>query len=201
MQTFIIGEIELLLKLREEQASCSPMEYLYNIDEIHREKSGDYVYLEKSYKVFYGTINPPEIVELYEINSIEDLFKFEFIKMIENNVFIKKCKNCERFFIPKKRADVEYCERIFGDSGRKCSEIGATLRYEQKVAGNPILTAYKKAYRRVHSRVRSKNMTQSEFLKWSEEASRKRDECLAGALRFEEFAAWLDAGRVRRGRG
>jgi hypothetical protein len=72
------------------------------------------------------------------------------------------------------------------------------LRYEKKVAENPVWETYKKAYRRLNSRTRNKKMTQMEFLAWSEEAGRKRDECLAGALRFEEFVAWLEQGRVRK---
>ena len=47
---------------------------------------------------------------------------------------------------------------------RKCSKVDATIRYEKKVAGNPILQAHKKAYRRLNSRTREKKMTQSEFL-------------------------------------
>ena len=75
------------------------------------------------------------------------------------------------------------------------------LRYEKKVAENPVWEAYKKAYRRFNSRTRAKKMTQSEFMAWSDEAARKRDECLAEALPFEEFVAWLEQGRVRRARG
>ena len=198
---FMIGEIELLLKIREDTANIPPMECLYKLDEVHKNESGGYVYLEKPFRAFYGVTKPPEIVELYEINTLEDLFRFEFIKMIERNIFIKKCKNCERFFIPKRRADAEYCDRTFGGTNRKCSEIGATLRYEKKVAGNPILEAHKKAYRRLHSRVRAKKMTNTAFMKWSDESVKKRDECLAGVLGFEEFLAWLELGRVRQARG
>jgi hypothetical protein len=44
-------------------------------------------------------------------------------------------------------------------------------------------------------------MTQSEFLRWSEEAVTKRDECLAGELSFDDFIAWLEQGRMRKARG
>jgi hypothetical protein len=198
---FMIGEIELLLKIREDTANIPPMECLLKLDEVHKKDSGEYVYLENPFQAFYGVTKPPEIVELYEINTLEDLFRFEFVKMIEQNIFIKKCKNCEQFFIPRRRADAEYCNRTFGDTNRKCSEIGATLRYEKKVAGNPILEAHKKAYRRLHSRVRAKKMTNTAFMKWSDESVKKRDECLAGSLAFEEFVDWLELGRVRKARG
>ena len=202
-QKFIISEIEVLLHYRKaiEVPSDKPMDYLEVLEEYHEEIHGRLFYLDKPFRSFYGRTTLSEIAELYEINTVEDLFRFEFIKMIEHDIFIKKCKNCERFFIPRRRVDAEYCERTFGNGGRKCSEIGATLRYEKKVAENPVLEAYSKAYKRFNSRTRAKKMTQSEFLSWSEQARKKRDECLAGDLAFEEFVAWLEQGRMRRSKG
>ena len=201
-QASMIGEIELLISFRKTLGAQqkSPLEYLYWIEQYRLENSGHYFYLENPLHSFYGALPSHEIVQLYEMTTIDDLFRFEFVQMIERDIFIKKCKNCERFFIPKRRADAEYCERIYGDSQRRCSEIGATLRYERKVAGNPILEAYSRAYKRFNSRTRAKKMTQNEFLNWSEEARRRRDECLAGNLPYEDFVAWLEQGRIRKSR-
>ena len=182
-------------------SSASSLEYLYALEQIKIEQIGIGFYLEESWRSFYGVTKPPEIVELYEVDAIDDLLRFEFIKMVERDIFIKKCRNCGHFFMPKRRADAEYCERIIEGSQRKCSEIGATLRYERKVAENPILEAYSKAYKRFNSRTRAKKMTQGEFLAWSEQARKLRDECMAGQLPFDEFAAWLEQGRVRRKKG
>ena len=99
-----------------------------------------------------------------------------------------------------RRVAAEYCNRIYSDTGRHCNEIGAMLRYEKKVAENPVWEVYKKAYRRFNSRTRNKKMTQAEFMAWSDEAGRKRDECLAGNLEFENFVAWLEQGRIRKPR-
>ncbi len=199
-QDAMIFEIDLLISLRENAESpvSESMEYLYMLEALHQKHSGRSHFLEKPFRAFYGVTKPPEIVELYEIDSIKDLFRFEFIKMIEHDIFIKKCKNCERFFIPRRRADAEYCDRIYAEGPRRCSEIGAMLRYERKVAENPILEAYSKAYKRFNSRTRAKKMTQSEFLRWSEEARERRDRCMAGEMPFEEFSAWLEQGRIRK---
>jgi len=201
-QEFVTFEIEILLHYRNEIEipKEKSIEYLSVLDEYHTFKGLGNIYLEYPYRMFYGRTPTEEVAQLCEINCIEDLFKFEFIKMIENNVFIKKCKNCERYFITRKRADTEYCDRTFGDTHRKCSEIGAMLRYEKKVAENPILDAHKKAYRRFNSRVRNKKMTQIEFLEWSEEAILKRDACVTGKLPFDEFIEWLEQGRLRKRR-
>ena len=201
-QKFIIHEIEVLLHYRKEikVPDGRSIDYIDILDEYHKIQFQEdyYYYLEHPFRTFYGRTATKEVEQLYGINNIEDLFRFEFIKMIENEIFIKKCKNCERFFIPKRRVDAEYCDRIWGDTNRRCNEIGATIRYEKRVAENPILEAHKKAYRRFNSRTRTKKMTQSEFMSWSDEAVRKRDECLAGRLSFDEFVAWLEQGRIRK---
>ena len=201
-QEATIYVVELLILLREEMGSSetSSMECLYIMEELLKENTGHFHFIENPFRVFYGMAGEPEVVLLFEIESVKDLLRFEFIKMIEHDIFVKKCKNCERFFIPRRRIDAEYCDRIWSDGPRKCSEIGATIRYEKKVASNPILDIHKKAYRRFNSRTRTGKMTQAEFLAWSEEAARKRDECLAGNLPFDEFVTWLEQGRVRKAR-
>jgi hypothetical protein len=201
-QKFIVYEIEVLLHYRKE-IEVPPgrqIDYIDILDEYHMEMLGWNYYLEKPFRTFYGRVASGEVEQLYEIDDVDDLFRFEFIKMIEYEIFIKKCKNCERFFIPMRRVDAEYCNRLWGDSQRRCNEIGAMLRYEKKVSENPVWEAYKKTYRRFNSRTRTKKMTQSEFIAWSDEAARKRDDCLAGELPFDEFMAWLEQGRIRKSR-
>ena len=50
--------------------------------------------------------------EVYDINSVQDWFRYEFMYLAKGNVLYKQCKNCGRFFIPSGRSDSEYCERI-----------------------------------------------------------------------------------------
>jgi hypothetical protein len=194
--------VEMLILIRQKMKTqtASSMEYLYIMEEHNKEHTGHYHFIEHPFQAFYGTVQPPEIALLFEIGSVKDLLRFEFIKMIEHDIFIKKCKNCERFFIPRRRIDTEYCDRIWGAGPRKCSEIGATLRYEKKVSENPILDAHKKAYRRFNSRARTGKMTNAEFLQWAEAAAQKRDDCLAGNLPLDDFVSWLEQGRVRKAR-
>ena len=196
-----IHEIEWLIHTRNiiGPQRNSSLDYLFIMEEARRENEGHYFFLEQSFRTFYG-ITEEGIAQLYEIHSLTDLFRFEFVKMIEHDVFIKKCKNCGHFFIPRRRSDAEYCHRISSYTGKACNEVGAMIQYEKRVAENPILEAHKKAYRRFNSRTRTGKMSQADFLTWSEEASRKRDECVAGELSFEEFMDWLEQGRVRKSR-
>ena len=200
-QAAMTAEIELLLSFRAVMhPPKSSMEYLYYLEQYRLEKTGQLFYLENPRRSFYAAFPPCEVVQLYEIDSIDDLFRFEFVKMIEKDIFIKKCANCGLFFIPRRRSDVAYCDRMVEGGQRKCSEIGAMLRYEKKVAENPILEAYSKAYKRYNSRTRTKKMTQTEFLNWSDQARKRRDQCLVGELPFGEFCAWLEQDRMRKSR-
>jgi len=194
--------IEALILIRQsiKAPKSSSMEYLYIMEELNMAHTEHYHFIEHPFRAFYGMTKDREIALLFEIDSVKSLLRFEFIKMIEHDIFIKKCKNCEQFFIPRRRIDTEYCDRIWGKGSRKCSEIGATLRYEKKIASSPILDAHKKAYRRFNSRTRTGNMTNEAFFAWTKEAATKRDECLAGELSFDEFVAWLEQGRVRKAR-
>ena len=88
-----------------------------------------------------------------------------------------------------------------GKPAENVARLVRCYRYEKKVAENPILEAHKKAYRRLHSRTRNKKMTQTEFMRWADEAVKKRDACMAGELAFDEFVAWLEQGRVRKAQG
>ena len=96
---FAKHEIENLLALREKFPGVPPLEYLYMLDIFNEKDFGKYFFLENPFKTFYGVIKGPEVAELYEIGCVRDLFRFELIKMIEHNIFIKKCKNCGHFLI------------------------------------------------------------------------------------------------------
>ena len=63
--------------------------------------------------------------------------------------------------------------------------------YWDSKVDDPIYTAFKKAYKRNHSRQRVGKMTQTEFYEWSEEARQKRSECESGKLSLDEFVEWL----------
>jgi hypothetical protein len=196
-----IYEIEFLLHTRTvaKQPKESSLHYLYLMEIARKRNSGRFIFLEHPFRTFYG-LAKDDIVQLYEIHSLTDLFRFEFVKMIEHDIFIKKCKNCGHFFIPRGRPDAEYCHRLSSETGKRCNEVGAMIQYEKKVSENPVLEMHKKAYRRFNSRARTGKMTHAEFLTWTDEAAEKRDKCLAGELSFDEFVTWLEQGRIRKAR-
>ena len=68
-----------------------------------------------------------EVQEIYELDNSEDQIRFELFKVIQNNFVIKKCTNCGKLFIPLK-TDKKYCDNLYLNTGKTCSEIGATKK-------------------------------------------------------------------------
>lgn len=138
--------------------------------------------------------------DLIEMAVLEDgysLIRYELMKMVMYAVPVRLCENCKRYFIAENHSTSLYCTRPLRDRPNKtCREVGAQIKEAEKVASDPILSEYKKAYKRQHSRVQNKKMDQNEFNTWSTEARELRDSCLAGEISAEEFFDWLNSDRI-----
>ena len=134
----------------------------------------------------------PSVHEVYDIENINDWFRFELISLVRDNIPYKKCRTCGRFFIPAGRSDREYCSRFNPKYGKPCREIGATLTFENRHKDDGIHRAYTQAYRRMDSRKRTRYISRAEFAEWGRIAREKRTLCENGGISFDEFQAWLD---------
>ncbi|MFZ2539310.1 MAG: replication protein [Oscillospiraceae bacterium] len=94
---------------------------------------------------------------------------------------------CSHYFIPRGRIDIEYCNRIASGETKPCYQIGAMKLHQATKSEDLVYQAYQKAYRRMNSRARQRKITQTEFLSWSDEARRKRDDCSQDKLSLEVY--------------
>lgn len=138
------------------------------------------------------------VTQLTVLDTIDDLLRYELFLLVTQGKGYKYCKNCGKPFIPSGRADTVYCDRVMDGADRPCNKIGAYLADVKKVASDPVLSAYRKAYQRLHKRVELGYMEDGEFTRWKAEAVQKRDSCMAGELDAEEFLTWVDATSRRR---
>ena len=128
---------------------------------------------------------------IYVTESLEELLKLEVYTMIQNNIHIKRCKNCNRYFIQEK-GNQEYCDRIGKGETKACNEIGKSRTYEKRVSkDNSPMALYRKAYKTHFARMRSGRLTKEEFEAWKDEAAEKRKIAESGKLDLDEFALWL----------
>jgi len=138
-----------------------------------------------------------EIKQVHEITTAERLIIFELLTLITSGAFIKKCKYCGNYFVPQGRSDTVFCDRIARGELKPCSMIGSLKLHKAAKADNPIHEVHLKAYRRMNSKARTRRISQSVFLAWSDEARAKRDACLNGELPFEDFTTWLDEDKKK----
>lgn len=65
-------------------------------------------------------------MEITQIKDIEDLFRYEAIKMTDIADTLKKCENCGKFFMTDgKLSEIKYCNRKAPGKALICSVIGA----------------------------------------------------------------------------
>lgn len=125
----------------------------------------------------------------YEIDTLFQLLYLEIVSMVNANVMIRKCKNCGKYFVVSNRK-IAYCDRIY-TSGKRCSSIGSSRSFQQKLKEDEALNIYTRAYKTHHARVKKEKMSQSDFTEWCDEAKTKLEKARTGELDIADFQKWL----------
>lgn len=132
----------------------------------------------------------PELYMEYEIKDIISLISLDFYSMQSKNIYIKQCENCGLYFIPSKRSDEIYCDRIFKND-KTCKEVG----YVEKEKKDPIKNLYTTARKTQHARIRYNShipdYKNKHFEPWKKAAEEARDR-FHKANDIEGFKKWLE---------
>jgi hypothetical protein len=128
--------------------------------------------------------------EQYKISNLRELLYLEVVSMVQNNMSIKKCRNCGKYFAVADMK-IEYCDRIAPGETKRCSIIGSQRAYQNKVKAEPALEIYNRAYKTHSKRVKNGTMTQDEFLAWRMEAKKRLGQVRNDELDIDEFKMWL----------
>ncbi len=129
--------------------------------------------------------------ESYYTGNFWGSLMVEFIKMVENNMKVRRCRNCGKYFIVS-NMNIEYCDNIAEGENKACSEIGSNRSFSKKLKQDPLLEAYNRAYKTRFARVRySKKMSQAEFNEWYIEAKNMLESARSGEITSDEFQIWL----------
>jgi len=78
----------------------------------------------------------------YASTDIASLVFLELEEICEKNIKLRKCQNCQRYFIPMKR-NVIYCDRIFSN-GKTCKMFGPGNIYRKKNSDDETYAIYNK---------------------------------------------------------
>lgn len=138
------------------------------------------------------------ITEVLETEDPAAFGEFLLYRYLQEDLHLRKCKYCGRFFATHGHTKLEYCDRLIENSTKTCREMGSLRLYEQRMMEDPAVREYKRSYKTHNARIRYGLMTREEFAAWSVEARAKRDACSAGNLPLDEFVEWLNSDKPQK---
>jgi hypothetical protein len=125
----------------------------------------------------------------YHSQDIRALIFLEFEYMCTNGYTIRKCENCDRYFLPYSSIAL-YCERPIDFSGKTCKDIAATAKYNEKISSDAAKNLYRKlnnAYNMRCSRCPGV-YKRKDFDLWRDNAKQCLEDVENCKMTFEEFA-------------
>ena len=131
---------------------------------------------------------------MYSFSSLLSAYYFCVLYFVENNIPIKICKNCGKYFIPENRVSSVYCNRIF-ENNKTCKEVGANNAYKEKLKKDEINLLYRKtlsAKKMLANRNPDIPMYLEKYEAWKSEANQFKQDIKSGKKTQEQFKQWLE---------
>ncbi len=138
-------------------------------------------------EIVYTVSNDLTLCEEYIASDISSLLYLEFMKMLQYNIFVRKCENCGRLFAVKGNYNKKYCDRKISGTSKTCQEVGAVNSFKNKTLKDPIIGEYQRAYKRLYARKRTGKITKEELDIQIKKATALRDEAVKGSLSKDEY--------------
>lgn len=132
----------------------------------------------------------PKIIQEYCIESIEDFIRVSLIQILQSNIKICKCDNCDKLFISVNKSNEKYCTYKF--KGEKtCRDLSYTIHLQK----NELSNILRKKYRTENAKKnRNKHIPNIEekFKDWYKKAKEQKELCEKEEITIEEFKKWLE---------
>ncbi len=156
----------------------------------------DYSSFPKRQDETQSIVNKANISSSYfiECTDIIQTLLIEFIELAKLNIEIKKCRNCNKFFVPDNRSDEIYCSNIY-ENGKTCKEIGHFKVQQKLIQENDNLRIYRNVYQKLLLRTRRnpsnvKYARDFEFFK--DDNNRWKEDISKGLASEEDYMNWLN---------
>ena len=149
-------------------------------------------YRFRTLTVKYEMSEDGEFTDALYPNSIYDLIDFSLCACLKQDLLMRVCKNCGRYFALTGKGSAEYCSLTIDEKGRTCKEVGAMRKYSISKKNNTVFNEYRREYKRRFAWIKSGRIDAATFYAWSAEARQMEADCENGVITFEEFRWWLD---------
>ena len=100
---------------------------------------------------------PNKLDALLEFPVCDSIIKFlrqTVQNLIHDEMSLRKCKNCDRYFIVRYSSLAEYCLRKVEGTNATCQEYASKKTYKKKQAANPLYQVFTTYYNRIYGRIR-----------------------------------------------
>ena len=142
--------------------------------------------------------NKNQELELHNVYTSSNLTSICFMVLDQivrhENLQIKTCLNCGRYFIPTYRQSEIYCDLANVDKSPTCKEKGAGEQYRKNLENNKVQALYRRIYQQKFMtayRNRESKDIQKDFSQWKKEAKDKINKAKKGKLSEDEVYNWL----------
>ena len=163
------------------------------VNEINKNDITD---AKEQLNIMHGDGKILSVMNFSIIETLAELFYYEFMQIMKSGRKIKICKNCGKYFVLKNKRKREYCDRIYEDD-KRCCDIGAVKKFKDNLE-DEYLKAAQRIYRTMYSRMdraiyktseqkSDKDLTEDEFSKWSKIYSKARRDYIKKIISGDEM--------------
>ena len=130
----------------------------------------------------------------YEFDSFLDAILFEIYNIINSNITIKLCKNCDKLFVPQ-RSDALYCDNPAPQNQRKtCKEYGGYIQRQTNIRSDISTQLYRRIYMRKqmqYKRNPNNSKIRQDYEAFKTNANDWKKRIKAGKATNDDFTEWL----------
>lgn len=131
-------------------------------------------------------------IDSYKIVSFKELLDLYYVEVL-NNINIKKCKNCGKYFIANNKQT--YCDNISPQNLKySCRTLPDEIR-NKDLKYKLYRQRYQTQNNKLHRNIKVGNISEKElrkrFEKWNELAILKLEECKREEISLEEYKEWF----------
>lgn len=131
----------------------------------------------------------------YNCQTLEQFLQVSLFTCLTFNLNIKKCKNCEKYFIAYQRSDEKYCGRISPqDNSKTCKQYSNLENWKNNINSNEELKMYRRIYMAKQMKVRrntSDSRLKEDFEIWKKLSQEIKNQYSHGIIDKETFIIWL----------
>ena len=130
------------------------------------------------------------VKEIYLIDNFYKLIYLELYFVLAEKTYLKKCKNCGKYFLSTNPA-VVYCNNTY-ENNKTCREIGASKVFIKNLEKDEAYNLYRKIYKKKQALSKNKRgIFEIEYNKFRNQGKDKKDAYKLGEITKDEFIKWL----------